>query len=67
VSQRRGRGGGGGYRGALGGGGGAGTNAGARGALLLAVAVILGIVLLQKVDSGPGAGTQVVTATSAPR
>jgi hypothetical protein len=64
MSQRRGR--GGGYRGALGGGG-AGANAGARGALLLAVAVILGIVLLQKVDNGSGAGTQVAAATSVPQ
>jgi len=65
VNQRRTR--GGGYRGALGGGGGAGAYAGARGALLLAVAVILGIVLLQQVDNGPSAGTRVSTATSAPQ
>jgi hypothetical protein len=67
VSQRRGP--GGGYRGALGGGGGGAggpANAGARGALLLAVAVILGIVLLQKFDTGPGTVGRVATATSAP-
>lgn len=62
MSQRRG-----GYRGALGGGGagGQGTSAGARGAFLLAVAVILGIVLLQKFDTGPDTGGAVATATSA--
>ena len=37
-------------------------NAGARGALLLAVAVILGIVLLQQFDSGNGGG-QLATGT----
>lgn len=49
-----------------GGGGGAtpGGNAGARGALLLAVAVILGIVLLQQFDSGVDTGAQVSTNTS---
>ena len=41
-------------------------NAGARGALLLAVAVILGIVLLQQFDSGIDTGTQVSTDTSLP-
>ena len=39
-------------------------NAGARGGLLLAVAVILGIVLLQQFDSGIDTGGQVATATS---
>ena len=51
------------YRGAGGGPGGpAGQgNAGARGALLLAVAVILGIVLLQQFDSDIDTGGQVAT------
>jgi hypothetical protein len=41
------------------------ANAGARGALLLAVAVILGIVLLQKFDSGTiDTGGQIATGTS---
>jgi hypothetical protein len=70
MSQRRGR--GTAYRGASGaatsGGAGAGgggpANAGARGALLLAVAVVLGIVLLQQFDTGIDTGGQVSTATS---
>ncbi|HEX2048097.1 MAG TPA: LytR C-terminal domain-containing protein [Acidimicrobiales bacterium] len=41
-------------------------NAGARGALLLAVAVVLGIVLLQQFDSGIDAGGQVAVDTSVP-
>ena len=41
-------------------------NAGARGALLLAVAVVLGIVLLQQFDSGIDTGAQVATDTSLP-
>ncbi|MGH9265478.1 MAG: LytR C-terminal domain-containing protein [Acidimicrobiales bacterium] len=54
------------YRGAGGGAGGpAGQgNAGARGALLLAVAVILGIVLLQQFDSDIDTGGQVATDAS---
>ena len=63
MSQRRGargRPGGGG-----GGAGGSGGNAGARGALLLAVAVILGIVLLQQFDTDVDSGAQVSTDTSA--
>ena len=56
MSQRRGRG--------APAGGGVGTSAGARGALLLAVAVILGIVLLQKFDTGISTGGQVSTATT---
>ncbi len=58
MSQRRARGGG------LGGPAGAGVgpgNPGARGALLLTVAVILGIVLLQQFDSGIDTGGQVAT------
>ena len=46
-------------------GGGPGGNAGARGALLLAVAVILGIVLLQQFDA-PDVSTGNVSATSIP-
>lgn len=46
--------------------GGPAGNAGARGALLLAVAVVLGIVLLQQFDSGIDAGGQVATDTSIP-
>lgn len=46
-----------------GGPGGPAGNAGARGALLLAVAVILGIVLLQQFDSGNGTGDQVAAGT----
>ncbi|HEX3623565.1 MAG TPA: LytR C-terminal domain-containing protein [Acidimicrobiales bacterium] len=68
MSQRR-AGGGRGAGGAPGGapGGGAPTNAGARGALLLAAAVILGIVLLQKFDSGTfNTGGQISTGTSVP-
>jgi hypothetical protein len=50
-----------------GGGGGPATNPGARGALLLAVAVILGIVLLQKFDSGTiDTGGGVATVSSVP-
>jgi hypothetical protein len=45
--------------------GGAGGNAGARGALLLAVAVILGIVLLQQFDT-PSIPSGQVSATSIP-
>lgn len=41
------------------------ANAGARGALLLAVAVILGVVLLQKFDTGIDAGA--VSASSGPQ
>ena len=48
-----------------GGSGGPGGNAGARGALLLAVAVILGIVLLQQFDS-PSIPSGQVSATSIP-
>ena len=48
-----------------GGAGGPGGNAGARGALLLAVAVILGIVLLQQFDA-PNVTTGQVSATSIP-
>lgn len=48
-----------------GGAGGPGGNAGARGALLLAVAVILGIVLLQQFDT-PNVSTGQVSATSVP-
>ena len=48
------------------GGGGPAGNAGARGALLLAVAVILGIVLLQQFDSGIDTGGQVSTDSSVP-
>jgi hypothetical protein len=62
VSQRRGA----GYRPGGGGAGGPAGNAGARGALLLAVAVILGIVLLQQFDSGIDTGGQVATNTSTP-
>ncbi len=51
--------------GAPGGSGGPGTNPGARGALLLAVAVILGIVLLQQFDS-PSVPSGQVSATSVP-
>ena len=61
MSQRRGRG---AYRAAAGGPGGPSGNAGARGALLLGVAVILGIVLLQQFDSGIDTGGQVTTDTS---
>ena len=46
-------------------GGGPGGNAGARGALLLAVAVILGIVLLQQFDA-PDVSSGNVSATSIP-
>jgi hypothetical protein len=66
MSQRGGRGArpGGGAPAAPGGGGPA-ANAGARGALLLAVAVILGIVLLQKFDSGTiDTGGNIATGTS---
>ncbi len=64
MSQRRGTGGG-GSGGPPPGGGGPAANAGARGALLLAVAVILGIVLLQKFDSGTvDTGGQISTGTS---
>ena len=52
--------------GGAGGPGGPGGNAGARGAVLLAVAVILGIVLLQQFDSGIDTGGQVATDTSVP-
>jgi hypothetical protein len=45
--------------------GGSGTSAGARGALLLGVAVILGIVLLQRFDTSVGTGGA-VSATSIP-
>lgn len=48
-----------------GGAGAPGGNAGARGALLLAVAVILGIVLLQQFDSGVDTGARVSTDPSA--
>lgn len=58
MSQRRGR--------TAYGAGGPGNNAGARGALLLAVAVILGIVLLQQFDSGVDTGARVSTDTSPP-
>lgn len=48
-------------------GGGPAANAGTRGALLLAVAVILGIVLLQKFDSGTvSSGGQISAATTSP-
>lgn len=47
------------------GGGAAGANAGARGALLLAVAVILGIVLLQQFDT-PSIPSGQVSVTSVP-
>ena len=63
MSQRRG---GRGGAGGAGGPGGPGGNAGARGALLLAVAVVLGIVLLQQFDSGIDTGGQVATDTSVP-
>ncbi len=46
--------------------GGLAANAGARGALLLAVAVILGIVLLQQFDSDIDTGGGQVAATSIP-
>lgn len=46
--------------------GGTGSNAGARGALLLGVAVILGIVLLQQFDSDIDTGGGSVAATSIP-
>lgn len=46
--------------------GGTGNNAGARGALLLGVAVILGIVLLQQFDSDIDTGGGQVAATSVP-
>ena len=46
--------------------GGTGNNAGARGALLLGVAVILGIVLLQQFDSDLDTGGGQVAATSIP-
>ncbi|MDQ3898467.1 MAG: LytR C-terminal domain-containing protein, partial [Actinomycetota bacterium] len=49
---------------ATGGPGGPPANAGARGALLLAVAVVLGIVLLQQFDSGIDTGGQVSTNTT---
>ncbi len=62
MSQRRGLPGG---RGAPSAPGGQGNNAGARGALLLGVAVILGIVLLQQFDSDIDTGGQ-VAATSIP-
>ena len=63
MSQRRG-----GGRGAGGSAAGGTANAGARGALLLAVAVILGIVLLHKFDSGTVAtGGQIATATTVAR
>ena len=52
--------------GGTGGPGGQGTNPGVRGALLLGVAVILGIVLLQQFDSGIDTGGQVATAPSIP-
>jgi hypothetical protein len=45
---------------------GSGTNAGARGALLLGVAVILGIILLQQFDNDLGTGAGTVSATSVP-
>lgn len=45
---------------------GSGSSAGARGALLLGVAVILGIVLLQRFDSNVSSGGS-VSATSVPR
>ena len=63
MNQRRipGRGGRGG-----GGGGGAGSNAGTRGALLLGVAVILGIILLQQFDNDIDTGGGPVAATSLP-
>ena len=66
MSQRRipGRGGGGG-RGPAGPGG-TGPNAGARGALLLGVAVILGIILLQQFDTDIDTGGGSVAATSIP-
>lgn len=70
MSQRRGRPGYGGPSGAPPagpGGGGPVGNAGARGAILLAVAVILGIVLLQKFDTGIDTGGQVTAGTTAPR
>ena len=59
MNQRRAGGGAGGPAGP----GGPAGNAGARGALLLAVAVILGIVLLQQFDSGDGTGGQVAAGT----
>ena len=46
--------------------GGAATNAGARGALLLGVAVILGIILLQQFDDDISTGGGSVAATSIP-
>ena len=46
--------------------GGPGTNAGARGALLLGVAVILGIILLQQFDDDISTGGGSVSATSVP-
>ena len=46
--------------------GGPAGNAGARGALLLAVAVVLGIVLLQQFDSGIDTGGQVATDATVP-
>ncbi len=57
MSQR----GGGGPAGGPAGPGGPAGNAGARGALLLAVAVVLGIVLLQQFDSGIDTGGEVAT------
>lgn len=61
MSQRRGGGGNGP------GAGGPAANAGARGALLLAVAVIIGIVLLQKFDSGTvSTGGSISAGTTAP-
>lgn len=64
MSQRRipGRGGGGGPSGP----GGTGPNAGTRGALLLGIAVILGIVLLQQFDNDIDTGGGSVAATSIP-
>ena len=62
MSQRR----GGGPAGGPGGPGGPAGNAGARGALLLAVAVVLGIVLLQQFDSGIDTGGQVATDATVP-
>jgi hypothetical protein len=47
------------------GGGGPAANAGVRGALLLAAAVILGVVLLQKFDTGIDTGGRVSTGAAA--
>jgi hypothetical protein len=62
MSQQR----GGGPTGGPAGPGGPAGNAGARGALLLAVAVVLGIVLLQQFDSGIDTGGQVATDATVP-